>query len=1072
MLLTLKDMLKTIFKNIYGGPKYRFPLFLFFLISQFALAQINIKGIVNDADGIPLLGVGVVEKGTNNGVITDFDGNYTISVKNNATLVFSYLGFETQEIKPGSKTQINVILQEGLESLDEVVVIGYGTQKRSDVNSAISSVKSEDLADLKQVSLDQMLQGKAAGVSVTNNSGSPGGAASIRIRGTTSLTGTNEPLYIIDGVPISGDATGRSTSGQPLVGKDGFSSTGGNGNNAVSPLSMINPNDIETIDILKDASATAIYGSRGANGVIIITTKTGRKSTGKVNYEGYTSIISNYNSLDVMNLQQFATNKTDLANLYGFQTRQEFSHPELLGKGTDWQNEVYRTAIAKNHQISFSGAKEGINYYLSGGYLNQEGTIIGSGLKRYTIRLNADSNVKKWLKVGANLTSGITDEKVTVNQSFTGLISNTLLQSPDIPVRNVDGTFAGPPSSDQSVTYYNPVAEALTRENTLTRKNFLGNVYAELSIIDGLKYRVEVSANTEFSENEDFRPSYKWGSQVNITADLDTRNQNWYSTNVKNLLTYDKSLGKHNFTVLVGQEANDSHWKGIITSSNDFQTNENHTINLANVDNNTVTGYQGSASLSSYFSRLIYNFDNKYSLTASIRADTSSKFDPTTDNQTGVFKAISGSWKLSNEPFMEGTKDYIDNIKFRIGYGETGNQQIENNRYTALLGAQNSGLGSGFLVSNSPNPNLTWESLNQTNAGIDFTLFNSNLSASFDIYDKVSEGFLFQVPLPDYLTGGGGQYGGISAPYSNLGTMQNKGYEATLGYNLSTENFSWNTSLNFSHYTNELVKIQDGIILTQQVNTNGYQPVVVTNTIVGKPIGMFYGYISEGLFNDLTVLNDAPLQFGQPVGTGAGETDLGDVKYKDISGPDGVPDGVIDAADKTLIGSPHPDFTFGFTNNFKYKNFDLSVFLQGSYGNDIMNLTRRAGTTNASLYENQLVEAMNYWTPTNTNTDIPRPIANTANSNLLISSRYLEDGSYLRVQNLTFGFSMPQDILEKLKMSRLRIYGSAQNLYTFTNYSGYDPEIGSFNQSPLLTGIDNGRYPSPRTFSIGINVEF
>ncbi|MGY8908825.1 MAG: SusC/RagA family TonB-linked outer membrane protein, partial [Flavobacteriales bacterium] len=888
-----------------------------------------------------------------------------------------------------------------------------------------------------------------------------------RIRATTSLTGTNEPLYKLDGVPIAGDATGRSTSGQPLVGRDGFSSEGGGGNNAVSPLSMINPNDIESVDILKDASATAIYGSRGANGVIIITTKSGKKGNGKIAYESYISIMSNYKNLDVMNLQEFAKNKTDLAVLYGNEVRPEFSHPELLGKGTDWQDEVYRVAIAKNHQISFSGAKEGVNYYLSGGFLDQQGTIIGSGLKRYTVRLNVDANIKSWLKVGANLTSGITNEKVTVNQSFSGLISNTLLQAPDIPVRNADGSFAGPPDPTQSVTYYNPVAEALTRENKLIRKNFLGNVYAEATILDGLKYRVEFSANTEFSQNEDFRPSYKWGSQVNLTADLDTRNQNWYSTNFKNLLTYDKRLGKHSFTILLGQEANDSHWEGLVTSSNDFQTNENHTINLANPDNNTVTGYKGSAAISSYFSRLIYNFDNKYSFTASIRSDTSSKFDPSSDNQTGTFKALSGSWKLSNESFMESTKDYIDNIKFRVGYGETGNQQIENNRYTALLGAQNSNLGTGFLVSNSPNPFLTWESLNQINVGVDFTLFDSNLSASFDFYDKTSEGFLFQVPLPVYLTGGGGQYGGISAPYSNLGEMQNKGYEFTIGYNLNKDKFNWNTSLNFSHYTNKLVKIQDGIVLTQQVNTNGYQPVVVTNTLIGNPIGMFYGYVSEGIFNDLSVLNSAPLQFGQPVGTAVGETYLGDIKYKDVN-----EDGVVDALDRTLLGSPHPDFTFGFTNNFNYKNFDLSIFLQGSYGNEIMNLTRRAGTKNTSLYENQLVEAINYWTPTNTNTDIPRPIQSDSNTNLLISNRYIEDGSYVRIQNLTFGYSLPQNVLDKLKMSRLRVYGSAQNLYTFTNYSGYDPEIGSFNQSPLLSGIDNGRYPSPRTFSFGINLEF
>jgi TonB-linked SusC/RagA family outer membrane protein len=1046
------------------------PLMLFLLLtSGFITAQTKVSGVVTDANGLTIPGTNVSIVGSGKTVSTDFDGKYQIEVASNGSLSFSFIGFVTQKVAVNGKTKINVTFKSNSENLNEVVVIGYGTQKRGDVNSSISSVKAKDLENLKQVNVDQMLQGKAAGVSVTNNSGSPGGAASVRIRGTTSISGTNEPLYIIDGIPISGDATGRSTSGQALAGKDGFSSTGGGGNSAVSPLSMINPNDIESIDILKDASATAIYGSRGANGVIIITTKSGKKGTGKITYDVYSSFIANSKTLDVMSLQEFAKNKTELANLYGNVVRPEFSHPELLGLGTNWQDEVYRTALAKSHQLSFSGAKEGTNYYLSGGYLDQEGTIIGSGYKRYTIRLNVDSKVKDWLKVGSNLTSGITNEKITVNQSFQGLISNTLLQAPDIPVRNTDGTFAGPPSSDQSVTYYNPVAEALTRENTLARKNFLGNVYAELNLFKGLKYRAEIAANTEFSENNDFRPSYKWGSQVNLTADLNVRRQNWYSTNVKNLLTYDKTINKHKFTVLAGQEANDSHWEGLVASGEGFQTNENHTLNLSTVANRTVTDYKGSAALYSLFGRVIYDFDTRFSLTASIRADKSSKFDPTDPKkQWGVFRAISGSWKLSNESFMEGTRQYIDNIKFRLGYGETGNQQIENNRYTALLGQQNSGLGSGFLVSNSPNPDLTWESLNQKNAGIDFTLFDSRFSASVDLYDKVSKGFLFQVPLPIYLTGGGGQYGGISAPYSNLGTMSNKGYDITLGYNTKGNgDFNWNSSFNFSHYANKLVEIQNGIVLTQQVNTNGYQPVVATNTVLGQPIGMFYGYVSEGIFNDLAVLNAAPVQFGQTVGTGDGQTYLGDIKYKDVNG-----DGVIDPKDKTLIGTPHPDFTFGFTNNFKYKNFDISVFLQGSYGNDILNLTRRAGTTNSSLYENQLAEAANYWTPTNTNTDVPRPIGNSANSNLLISSRYLEDGSYIRIQNLTFGYSIPQDAISKLKMSRLRIYGSAQNLYTLTNYSGYDPEIGSFNQNPLLSGIDNGRYPSPRTFTVGVNVEF
>lgn len=1045
------------------------PLILFlFLTSNFISAQVKISGVVSDDKGMTIPGANISVVGSKNTASTDFDGKYTIDAPSNGTLLVTFIGFDSQRIAVNGRTKIDISLKSTSEDLKEVVVIGYGTQKKKDVNGAISSVRSKDIENLKQVSIDQMLQGKAAGVSVTNNSGQLGGAASVRVRGTTSITGTNEPLYVIDGVPISGDATGKSTSGQALAGKDGFSSSGGSGNNAMSPLSMINPSDIESMDILKDASATAIYGSRGANGVIIITTKSGKKGGGKIAYENYTSFATISNKLDVLTLSQYATLKTNLAKQWGFQTRQEFSHPELLGAGTNWQDEVYRTAISNSHQLSFSGAKDGTSYYLSGSYLDNEGTIINSGLKRYTVRLNLDSKIKPWLRIGGNLTGGITNERITVNQSYSGLISNTLLQSPDIPVRNTDGTFAGPPTSEQSVTYYNPVAEALTRENKLVRKNFLGNVYAEADIFKGLKYRIEIAANTEFSENDDFRPSYAWGTQTNVTADLDVRRQNWYSTNIKNLLTYDRTFGKHKFTILAGQEANDSHWEGLVASAHDFKTNTIHTINLADPDNNTITQYKGSASLSSLFARIIYDFNDKYSITASIRQDISSKFDPTTNNQKGVFNAISGSWKLSNESFMAGTRKYVDNIKFRIGYGETGNQQIPNNSYSAMLGTQNSGLGSGFLPSNYPNPDLVWESLNQTNLGIDFTLLNNKLSASFDVYDKKSEGFLFQVPLPLYLTGGGGQYGGISAPYSNLGTMTNKGFDLTLGYDMrSTGKFNWDASLVVSHYKNNLDEIANGIVLTQEVNTNGYQPVVVTNTTVGNPIGLFYGYKTDGIFKDQTALNNAPLQFGQAVGTGAGQTSLGDVKYVDVNG-----DGKIDAADKTFIGNPHPKFTYGFTNNFRYKNVDLSIFLQGSYGNDVMNLTRRAGTTNTSLYDNQLVDAMDYYSPTNTGSNNPRPIADASNTNLLISDRYVEDGSYLRIQNITLGYSLPQDVISKYKISRLRLYGSAQNLYTFTNYSGYDPEIGSFNQNVLLSGIDNGRYPVARTFLVGLNLEF
>lgn len=1054
--------------NITRCSKKRSRLLLLFLLTSTAslYAQTKVSGVVSDAKGLTLPGVNVTIKGTNDGVTTDFDGKYEISVPQNATLVFSFIGFTTQEFAVKDKTTINVKLQESSNALEEVVLIGYGSQLKKDLNGSVSSLKGKDLENLRQVSVDQMLQGKAAGVTVTNGSGQPGAAASVRVRGVTSINGTNEPLYIIDGVPISGDATGRATSGRPISGND-FSSSGGSGNSAASPLTMLNPSDIESIDVLKDASATAIYGSRGANGVIIITTKSGSKGTGKITYDGSTSFSSIYKKLDVLNLQQYAVHQNGLAAAFSVTPRPEFSHPELLGKGTNWQDEIYQTAMIKNHQIAFSGATNGTNYYLSMGFLDQEGNIIGSGYKRYTMRLNIDSKIKSWLKVGANVNGGVTNEDITVNQSFFGLISNTLLQAPDMPIRNLDGSFAAPPAG-QNVNYFNPVAEALTKDNKLIRKNFLGNVYAEASLLKGLKYRIEVAANTEFTENTEFAPSFDRGSQFNLTADLNERRQNWYSTNIKNLLTYDFSVKKHKFTLLAGQEANDAHWEGILASANGFQTNDIYGLNLSDTENRTVTSYKGSQSLASLFGRVIYDFDGRYSLSASIRQDVSSKFDGTANNQKGYFPAVALAWKLSNEKFMEGTKKYVDNIKLRLGYGETGNQQIPNNRYSALLGQQNSGLGNGFLPSNFPNPDLTWESLIQTNFGLDFTMLDSRLSMSIDLYNKKSSGFLYQIPWPDYLTGGTSQYGGIDAPYSNIGEVQNKGYDITLGYSTKNlDNFSWSSSLVFSHYKNEVLSLVDGLSLTQEVNTNGFQPVVVTNTLVGQPIGMFYGYKTNGLFNSLEELNAAPIQFGQAVGTAPGETYLGDVRYVDVNG-----DGVIDPKDKTVIGNPHPDFTFGFTNNFRYKNFDLSIFLQGSVGNDVMNLTRRAGTSNSLLFQNQLTEALDYWTPTNTDTNIPRPIGSTSNYNVEISDRYVEDGSYLRIQNLTLGYTLPQSLVSKAKISRLKVYGSVQNLFTFTNYSGYDPEIGSFNQNVLLSGIDNGRYPSPRIYSLGINLEF
>lgn len=1016
----------------------------------------TVGGVVSDNKGLTIPGVSVTVKNSQAGATTNIDGQFQVNAPADAVLVFSFIGYSTQEVAVKGRKEINIVLLDNIEKLDEIVVIGYGTQKKGDVNGSVVSIKTKDIADIPQVSFDQMLQGKAAGVTVTNNSGQPGSAVSVKIRGASSLTGSNEPLYVIDGIPISGDGTYKSSHGTPLAGGN-FSNQG---SNAVSPLAMINPNDIESLDILKDASATAIYGSRGANGVVIITTKSGKKGTGKITYDTFLSMQEQKNLLETMDLRQYATLQNTLADVYGQERRPEFANPDLLGGGTNWQKEIYQTAILKNHQLAFSGGKEGVTYYVSGSYTDQQGTVIGSAFKRYTFKTNLDVKLKEWFKVGVNIAGGITNEKFTLNGQQNGIVSTSLLVAPDVAVRNLDGTYAGPPVNESSISFINPVALAMSRTNKLVRKNFMANFYAEAKLFKGLDYRFELGANTEFSDNTEFNPTFAWGSAVNENAILNTRKQDQYSVNVKNLLTYRTNFGRHNVTMLAGQESQQAKWKGTSLEARGFLSNDIKTISVSEADQLLPTGdYIGSSALYSYFGRLIYDFDSRYSITASIRADGSSKFAD--GNKWGYFPATSATWKLSNESFMEATRKYVDNIKLKAGYGETGNEQVPNYLYGTVLNTSATGLGTAFLQSNYSNVDLRWESSKQTNLGIDFTLFDSRLGATIEVYKKISEKFLYQLPLADYVTGGDSYYGGFASPYSNIGKMQNTGLDITLTYATKPgSNFSWNSTLIFSKYKNEVTEIQDGLDLSRNIQLNDFTSAIVTNSIVGQPMGQFYGHHYEGIYRNADQLAGAPTYYGSL-------PQLGDAIYQDKNN-----DGSIDEKDLMFIGNPHPDFTYGFTNNFAYKGVELSIFVQGSQGNDIMNLTKRTGTLNANLYTNQLAEAIDFYTPTNTDASLPRPVNSLSHPNNKISDRYIEDGSYLRIQNVTLGYSFPTDLISKLKLTRLRVYGSVQNVHTFTKYSGYDPEVGSFNQDPLFMNIDNGRYPTPRTFTMGLNVEF
>lgn len=1046
------------------------PLILFLLLtSNFITAQGKISGTVSDEKGLSIPGANISVVGQRTSVSTDFDGKYSIDAPANATLEFSFIGFNTLRIAVDGKKSINAVLKSAAEELKDIVVIGYGTQKRKDINSAISSISSKDIENLKVVSFDQMMQGKAAGVVVNSNSGEPGSNVSVRIRGASSLTGTNEPLYVIDGVPISGDARNSSTSGRNASGNSNFSNSG---NITVSPLALINPSDIESIDILKDASATAIYGSRGANGVIIVTTKSGKKGTGKLSFENSYSISNLPKRLHSMNLQQYATHQNALGDVYDPSgKRPEFAHPELLGKGTDWQDAIYETGIMTSNQLSFSGGKDGINYYISGGILNQAGIVIESGFKRYNFRTNIDAKVNKFIKVGVNVSGAVTDEKLTLNGQFNGVVATSLLATPDVAVRELSGAFAGPPAGG-ATSFVNPVATSLLGSNTLVRKNYSGNFYTQIDLLKGLEYRFEVGGYIYDNLGERFDPMYSLGNAVKSFANLYHNPSSGNSWNLKNMLTYKNTIGKHNFTILAVQESNRSHWEGYSITGYGFKDNNDKSLSASDLSK-AVTGgiYQGTQTLASYLGRVVYDFEGKYGVSAAVRADGSSKFF--VGKKWGVFSSVGGSWKLSNESFMSNTKKYVDNIKLRFGWGQTGNNQIPNNLYDSNLHIINSTMGTSYLPANSPNKDLKWETQEQTNLGLDFTMFDSKFSASLDLYKKVSKDFLYQVPLPNFLSGGGNYEGGVDPPYFNLGSMENKGIELTLGYTEKfSENFSWNSSLNVTKYVNEVTDMA-GLNIVRTMGTLAYNTVTVSRTQEGLPIGSFAGYEATGIYRT----DDDLITYGHEVGgtkvvlKNGTNSLLPDFKKGDVIYKDQNNDGIIDTKDIVSIGNPNPKFTYGFTNNFRYKNVDLSVFVQGTVGNKLMNLTRASGTMNSNLGTNYLTEAADFYSASNLNASLPRP-STYDDINNAVSTRFIEDGTYLRVQNVTLGYSLPLDLISKIKLTRLRVYGSAQNLFTFTKYKGYDPEVGSYNQDALLSGIDNGRYPVPRQIAFGFNVEF
>ncbi len=1028
--------------------------FFLFISMSAAVAQNTIRGAVSDSSDKELLpGVSVIIKGTTVGTITDIDGKYNLKADKGETIIFSYIGYAIQEIVVGEASIVDIALQPTFESLNDLVVVGYGTTKRSDLTGAVTSISESSLKTDVVNSLDQAMQGKAAGVQVTQNSGSPSAATSIRIRGANSLR-NNEPLYVIDGVPVSADAS-NTTTGFDWAG-------GGNGQTAVNVLSSINPADIVSIEILKDASSTAIYGSRGANGVVLVTTRKGKNEKAVISYNFNYGIQTPAKFLEVMNLKDFANYQNELAELGYISQRSEFSDIDLVPEeGTNWQKELFKQAIMSEHHLSISGGNEKTKYSISGGYKDQEGLVLGSDYNRATGRVNLSSQAKDWLNLGVNISASRTNETLNLTDSDDGVITTALLMSPYQEVRTIDGEWTGPQEGDPS-RGLNPVAKATEISNKLRRTRMLGNVWADIKLLPTLSLKSEFGTDLNFNNNYGFMPMYEWGTSVNAVA----KSQRKFANNTfwiqKNYLTFDKTLADHSIKVMAGQESQKARWESLTGERDGFVSNDVQELAAGSTDIQLATSSAGESSQVSFFGRANYGYMSKYLLTATFRADGSSKFGP--NNKWGYFPSFALAWRMTEEDFLK-DYDWLKNLKLRAGWGQVGNDAIGNYSYGSSLQVRATPYGGGFLLNNIPNPSVKWETTTQWNVGVDLGLFQNRVEFVVEMYNKYTKDMLLVQPVPDYLgtlAGINQAWQGIQPPYSNLGEMENKGFEFTLNtVNISTKEFEWNTNITFSKNKNEITSLGlENAAIYRKVQWYDF----VTKTVENKPIGQFYGYVVEGVFQTVDEVNNHATQKEVDEFNG---TWRGDLKFKDIN-----EDGVIDDNDRTIIGDPNPDFTFGFTNSFRYKNIDLSIYMHGVYGNDIFNFQRVKTEAMSDLYKNQLKTVANRWTPENTNTSTPRVVPSDPNQNSRISSRYIEDGSFLRISNVTLGYSLPQQYLVKSPLSAIRIYAKVQNLYTFTNYSGYDPEVGAFNQDALLTGVDNGRFPMPRTFLCGVNINF
>jgi TonB-linked SusC/RagA family outer membrane protein len=1055
----------------------------------------TVTGTVTDDSSSPLPGVTIVVEGTTIGVVTDIDGNYNIGIPQDTEyLVFSFIGFDNQRVQVGDRSVINVTMKTSDLRIDEVVVVGYGTMKRSDLSGASVSVGEDKIRGSVITNIDQALQGRAAGVTSMATSGAPGGSVSIRVRGQSTINANAEPLYVVDGVILQGsDASGASLGLGDRLGNGGVSS--------VSPISSLNPADIESMEILKDASATAIYGAQGANGVVLITTKKGRSGEAKFSYDGLYGIQRQATRLEMMNLREFADYSNSVAmDFTTSDNRSEFQDPSLLGVGTNWQDAIFQFAPMQQHQVSGRGGTDAVRYFVSGSYMDQTGTIVGSEFKRYSFRTNFDADLKSWMKLGVNASYSTTDEKLGLAEGTEGIITYSLLTPPDIPIYDLEGNYAS--EVREGYSRINPIAKANDEDLLLERSKLNGNIFLDITPIKNLTWHTELGFDISGSRGEVFLPQVTYGNwSRDINESSIQRNNNTFMQ-FKNYLTYADSYNQHSYSVMVGQEAWESEWEQQRVIGVGLPDNEVRNPVLAS--EHKITSAFGSSAMSSFFGRMTYNFDSRYGLTYTFRRDGSSNFGP--KNRWANFHAFAGSWRFTEESFFQGLGHIISNGKLRFGWGQTGNSNIGGYLWGAAISRMPSGLGMGYRQSNIANPYIKWETQEQLNLGVDVGLLRDRISLVLDLYDKTSKDMLMPLQLPSYMGTRGNGSSALASPWGNYGTINNKGIEISLNTRNLVGAFEWDTDIQWSANKNTLEAL-DG---TANAFIEGYgqwsDVVAISN--VGEALYGFYGYKVVGVYKDLADLQNSPKTAKYPEDGQSFDRYntvwVGDLKFADLSGPDGKPDGIIDEYDRTNIGSPMPQFTFGVTNTFRYKNFDLTLFLSGSYGNKVFNYTAMQLSNMKSVWDNQLAvvtdrarltaidankaypalavdgestiwawnEDIDNIRVANPGTKIPRVIANDPNDNDRISDRYVEDASYLRIKNITLGYTLPGHLARRLYVDNVRVYVNLQNVYTFTEYSGYDPEVGVSTLSDNVYGLDNGRYPAPQVYTLGLNLSF